>query len=531
MSGITPRLSPSNSSSDQAYAINKTASEPNSPSSSSSELDFDSDCLGTSSSDIDLSSPLNSPRAHSDLSETRQTANGSPLITTSQDSAGLIPVANGTKADESPSSPVQQPKKYLASLVNKLTALVETQLDEMQKTIADGKVSDITFDRLDDIDGSIKLIKDSGSKLINQQKELMEKHANFTEIQKEIIKQVVEALSKLIEIKLNIMQTAVDAGKGAEISINATEELAADIRKLKLRTGKLQQGDEYFKRLETLADTINMAHINEATKLIVQPLLMGPEIELRERAASYSAGVVKNGLLSLDKSLLMRSIRGDGHCLFRCTLAHVLESRLSQSSEQRTAQIARLDATISQFNNASLNEKYAFFKKTLQTALETGCASRDIVCDEETSNKLVAFLRELVCTHNRQVENDVFTSFVLAAGKSKAEYLEDMISMQRAKYGDHPEIQALSTLLNLNICVIHVAEYGKSTDPTTQRQSLGHFCAHTGNIDLFLLFRPGHYDLAKPKNSQYAAQFEPVARGTRSFIQYALEKGWIEAKA
>ncbi|HXF28473.1 MAG TPA: hypothetical protein VN457_01365, partial [Chlamydiales bacterium] len=252
----------------------------------------------------------------------------------------------------------------------------------------------------------------------------------------------------------------------------------------------------------------------------------------KKRAETYDPGHVKNGLVRLDNLFVMRSIRGDGHCLFRSAIADVLEKLLAMTNAERKTRLTQLQLACAKFGKAALNEHFAFLKQVIEAAVASGRAFGDIICDEVTSDKFVSFLRQLVCEHNRQIKNDVFDSFLLAQGKSKNEYLEDMMSMQKAIYGDHPEVLAISTLFNLNICVVEVAEYGKNTDPDKTGQAFRHIRAHDGMMELFLLHRPGHYDLGRLKNRRPQEPVEPPhVRGTRYFIELAKEKGWIVVKA
>jgi len=432
----------------------------------------------------------------------------------------------------SPSSKAERIAKIRARIIKERAEKIETKLNAMKKLVAEGKLFDITFDELREVDKDIKIVA--------KEKDWVKKSVAFSVMHETVFSRVTTALATLIELKLKIMQTAIDQEKPTDISLSSMTTLATDISKLQFQAKRVKEGAAFLKSFDKLSDIIQMAHIIKATKNIVPPPLMGPEMELNKRAETYSPGAVKNGLLKLNSLFVMHSISGDGHCLFRSTLAHLLEKVLSQTAAERSTLLSKLDAKVAQFNSASLYEKYAFFKKTVQTAVEKGSAYRDIVCNKESSDRLVAFLRELACAYNQHANNDVFDSFLAVAGKSKEHYLTDMMSMQKANYGDHPEIQALCTVLEINICVVDVAEYGKPKAPDQPSQAFRHFRARSeGQMELYLLHRPGHYDLGKLKHKPAApaapaeAQVEEPTRshGTRAFIEYAIEKGWIVVKA
>jgi len=336
-------------------------------------------------------------------------------------------------------------------------------------------------------------------------------------------------LTAQIETALTTMQVAVDRKTAASIPLKATEELARDIRMLRYKKGQQSIGLQFFKRLEALEMAISIAHIEADVKTIVKPPLMGDVIELTKRAETYSAGHVKMGLIRLNNLLVMRQIRGDGHCLFRSVLATILEKLLALPNSVKDAKLKKLQRTCETFKKASLDESFAFFKTTVDQAAASHRSFNDIVCDEVTSDKLVAFLREIVCEHNRHVKNDVLDSFVAVTGKSKDEYLEEMMSMTKAAYGDQPEVFALSALFDLNISIVDVAAYGKNTDPDKKDQAFCKIHAHEGMIELFLLYRPNHYDLGILKNLH--ARGPAPARGTRHFIELAKQKGWIAAQS
>ncbi|MDB6081155.1 MAG: hypothetical protein JWO53_427 [Chlamydiia bacterium] len=314
--------------------------------------------------------------------------------------------------------------------------------------------------------------------------------------------------------KLRVIRQAVDEGKAVEITMLFLSTLEIEIRTLWNQPGQSKKGHEFFATFEGLYERVTMAHV-EATAPVTKPLI-GPINSLQEEAETHSAGFIRTGLEKLDSAFEMRSIRADGHCLFRSTLSFLLEHLLTLPFSQRAKGLRRLEDKVAAFSKPSLTEKFQFFKQIFEKAVTTGQFFDEIVGDKIVSDKLVAFLRELVCEYHRSSKNEVFASVVALSRQTLDGYLQKMMNMEVPEYGDHVEVEALAQLLGFNFCVVDVAQYGKLAGTEKSGNAFHHFIGHEGIIDYYLMHHSTHYYIGLLRNRQRP-------RGLRAFLNHVKE--------
>ena len=404
------------------------------------------------------------------------------------------------------------------------------QLDAIEK---DTKTAELTIDMLAQLTQKMYSIAKNIA-LLEKQKESA---ALYTQLS-ERYDQWLNGIEQFLVSELDIMQHHIDEDKGEAYPFEVIALLEQPIRVLISQEKWKTKGQKLLAQLETLNEAVSIAHVNEQQKTGTTHIpFIGEQITLAKKAQSLPKGNLKNGYEKLNKLFVMKPISGDGHCLFRATLAYILEKWSSYDDQALVELFRSLDAKIADLNSPTLTASYVQFKETIENMRKGEWDVDAMVCDHKMSDTSVHFLRIFVCEHNRKYGNDVFSSHVASLGKTKQTYLTDMMSMrQPIQSGEHPEVLALSSLLYLNICVVDVAEYGKSNEPKKENQAFRPFKVHRAKVDLFLLYEPGHYNLGKLKNS--SVEIEAVdgaptvvrqSHRTADCITYAIEKGWIRA--
>lgn len=299
---------------------------------------------------------------------------------------------------------------------------------------------------------------------------------------------------KEINYNLDIMKKSLDEGKAVDIGF--IEIFANDIAQIGDR--KLQS--ELSSRLMVLS-----AKIYDITERQLFPArsadairpLVGKETELKQVAAEYKNGQVKQRLEKLDATFIMRPIAGDGHCLFRAITVGILEFLQSSNAAVQKSFLEKIHSAVDRLKtaNPSLETKYKLVLE-LMNQLSSKKTTLDAVLNErQTSDTFVDFLRDLAATYNEVEGGEVFESVAVDAEGSKEAYLLAMRDMQSETpgLGGEPELIALMRTLDIELIEINIASV--SVD-TTDPQSYIDKANASGKLALFLLYRPGHYDLA-----------------------------------
>lgn len=221
--------------------------------------------------------------------------------------------------------------------------------------------------------------------------------------------------------------------------------------------------------------------------------LFGDKSNISELALYYKHGPVFEGLLKLDADYKYHEIPGDGHCLFR-SIAAGITLGLSQGDDETWLQLQEQINTTLDMVGASeeLKKYYEYFKKSMNKlfASPKPASVEKLMRDQDTSDRMVKFLRLLACEYNA-VSKDRIADFV--PGKKVDKYLKDMKSMSKPKMGGHIEIQSLVESLGLEITLLDVDGMGRGG--TTDQQHYKHKGYNT-SVGLLLLYTPLHYNLA-----------------------------------
>lgn len=192
-----------------------------------------------------------------------------------------------------------------------------------------------------------------------------------------------------------------------------------------------------------------------------------------------------------EKYSSVRKTRPDGNCFYRAFGFSHLESLLEDSKElhrfKAIAAKSKLDLvsqgftefTIEDFHNTFMDLIEACDKQTSVGELLTSFNEQSV------SDYLVVYLR-LVTSGYLQREEDFFQHFI-EGGRTVREFCQQEVEPM-SKESDHIHIIALAQALNVCIQV----EYMDRGEGGTVNH---HIFPEGGEPKIFLLYRPGHYDI------------------------------------
>jgi hypothetical protein len=300
-----------------------------------------------------------------------------------------------------------------------------------------------------------------------------------------------------ISYNLDIVEKTLKTGKAVDIGF--VEIFANDIAKL--RDKKLQ--NQLSTRLTVIA-----AKIYDVTEGQFFPSrladtarpLVGKAVELKQIAAEYTDGKVKTRLEKLDSSFVMKPIAGDGHCLFRAVAVGILEFLQKNNASIRESFLSRIHAVVEKFKatNPTLEIRFQEVLEILNDLSSKTKSLEEVLNNRQTSDILVSFLRELAVSYNEVEGGATFESEAIVEEGSKEAYLRKMKDMRSdtPALGGEPELIALMRTLDIELINIDAAsEIIDRTDPQNYLDRAN----KANKLALFLLHRPGHYDLAFAK--------------------------------
>jgi hypothetical protein len=311
-----------------------------------------------------------------------------------------------------------------------------------------------------------------------------------------------------IQYNLDIMQKTISNGQGDAIDLGFIEIFRADIAELQQSSLAKKKINQLSSQLEESAVLLQAIWNNEfsacelttPTQPFYRPTLppenkdstkkTTPRSSVTSKKADYvSAGYQK---LRESNSFFLRKIPGDGHCLFTSIAFIDLYTAYKNESDPKLLTAALKYSKTRSKQARRLQKAARKVIKLLNKQSNQALHPRDLLLNKNNQEKIVCFLRLLSCHELRhtQHENEVLQSYLAVEGVTLEEYCTRMENMQEAAHGDEPELQALNQALNLELPVLDVQAIGKGEARLPADQETG---------TLYLLFRPGHYDVAQSR--------------------------------
>lgn len=310
-----------------------------------------------------------------------------------------------------------------------------------------------------------------------------------------VIKMPVNNISrKEIAHNLEILEKSIKKGKAKKIDIGFIEIFANDIASLSSPPKSLSG------RLSKIATEIckvqKKPFFPPNPNDSIRPLI-GKKTSLDALIKEHSEGFVKTGLETLSSHFSMTPIAGDGHCLFRSVAVGIFDFLRTASSKDQRNFFDRLGKTVDSLKktNRWLEKKYENMLKLVEKINSKKKTPEEILKDRQTSDCIVHFLRDLACTYNEAHGNEVFESEATVEAGSKKAYLHSIRDTRQATIGGEAEILALKKTLGIDLQVLDARAIGKGDAevPALNRAE------KNKPSPIYLLFRPGHYDIAFPK--------------------------------
>jgi len=280
-----------------------------------------------------------------------------------------------------------------------------------------------------------------------------------------------------ITYNLDILEHSLKEGKS--IDIGFIEIFANDAEELKKADFDQKKFTKLSDRLNEVAtriyDTVGASALKSVNPDDLRPLV----------------GELKSTLEKFSSDLVMQPIAQDGHCLFRSVAAFVIDQIKKNPWEEQKKIYSHIAAQVEDLKSedSELEPLYKEVLTLVSQVAEEKVTIKEALNNRKSSDLLVQFLRHLACAYNKKHGNEVFQTAATLEG-TKEDYLANMCDMQKATYGDAPELHALSQTLNLDLRVIDLTQLGKGTITLDS-----HFVDQKPNT-CYLLLQPGHYDMA-----------------------------------
>ncbi|XP_026385643.1 ubiquitin thioesterase otubain-like [Papaver somniferum] len=220
----------------------------------------------------------------------------------------------------------------------------------------------------------------------------------------------------------------------------------------------------------------------------------------------------------------IRRTRGDGNCFFRSFmfsyLEHILESQDKAEVDRITANIEQCKKTLQSLGYAdfTFEDFFALFLEQLENVLqgnESSISHDDLVQrsrDQSVSDFVVMFFRFVTSGEIRR-RSEFFEPFILGLSNATVEQFCKTSVEPMGEESDHVHIIALSDALGVPIRVMYLDR--SSCDAEGVSVNHHDFIPTVGDVQnttskgvsdsvkpfITLLYRPGHYDILYPKQS------------------------------
>ncbi|RZC60352.1 hypothetical protein C5167_022101 [Papaver somniferum] len=253
-------------------------------------------------------------------------------------------------------------------------------------------------------------------------------------------------------------------------------------------------------------------------------LMQEPLSVLSEEYQSGSPILLEKIQVLSESYAAIRRTRGDGNCFFRSFmfsyLEHILESQDKAEVDRITANIEQCKKTLQSLGYAdfTFEDFFALFLEQLENVLqgnESSISHDDLVQrsrDQSVSDFVVMFFRFVTSGEIRR-RSEFFEPFILGLSNATVEQFCKTSVEPMGEESDHVHIIALSDALGVPIRVMYLDR--SSCDAEGVSVNHHDFIPTVGDVQnttskgvsdsvkpfITLLYRPGHYDILYPKQS------------------------------
>lgn len=245
-----------------------------------------------------------------------------------------------------------------------------------------------------------------------------------------------------------------------------------------------------------------LAHEQDVRTAAAAVPLVGEQVSLDGLKAQYASNP---GFLPKVEGLSQRfsatrQTRPDGNCFYRAYLFGIFEQLVGQPT-RLSAFSDRAQGSLEWCEGAGY-ERVAielFYEEFLACLEKLGSAGASVRTVEEMlpeyDDYLVCWARCLTSASLKR-RADEFSAF-LSSHSSMAEFCAQEVDPM-AKDADHLQITALSSYLGVPVTVVYLDRSEGNAAAEHTFQEVGSTAAATSFPPVYLLYRPGHYDLIYP---------------------------------
>lgn len=229
--------------------------------------------------------------------------------------------------------------------------------------------------------------------------------------------------------------------------------------------------------------------------------LVGEKEDLSSLEAEYLTDEVYQAKVKdlLRKYQFIRRTRPDGNCFYRAFAYAYFERLLNHQREYESfkeiiAQ-SKLSLLSSGFSTVTLDDFHDTFMEVVNV-LSKGASAQEqlfkLFNEQGYSDYVVVYLR-LITSFQLQRDADFYQNFI-EGDRTIAEFCRQEVEPMY-KESDHIHIIALSSALDVGIRVRYM-DRGQSTE------AIAHDFPEGSHVRVHLLYRPGHYDILYPVESE-----------------------------
>lgn len=245
------------------------------------------------------------------------------------------------------------------------------------------------------------------------------------------------------------------------------------------------------------------ANVNEVKEAVEALPLVSKLVEIDILKAEYAGndGFLRK-LDSLSKRFSsIRRIRPDGNCFYRAYLFGILE-QIAGNKERHAAFTATAKQTLQYcldvgYEKVAVEDFADVFNMCVgDLSGEHATAATAEATVIENDGYLVCWTRCLTSAHLKRHADD-FSAFLTSHGSIENFCAQEVDPM--ATEADHLQIVALSAVFKVPVCVVYLdrSDGDSAAEHTFQQEdSSGTPCPYA---PVFLLYRPGHYDIIYPR--------------------------------
>ncbi|XP_054154524.1 ubiquitin thioesterase OTUB1-like [Oppia nitens] len=230
--------------------------------------------------------------------------------------------------------------------------------------------------------------------------------------------------------------------------------------------------------------------------------LVGPRLELTRLSDEYSSEdlIYQQKIADLQENyLFIRKTRPDGNCFFRAFTFKYFEYLLNDKQELNRfwpiAEQSKEQIVKQGYTEYTIEDFYDMFMDILKRISE-GMTLEELIqlFNEQSSDFIVCYIRLITSVH-LQRESDFFSNFI-EGHRTVVEFCKQEVEPMY-KESDHIHIIALTTVFKVGVRIVYM-DRGAEGKINTHDFGIDDNSSQTPKV--FLLYRPGHYDILYPKD-------------------------------